>query len=70
VYYICLIGGEKVADRGLADPRLAMWAPNIIFGVLAAALLRKAAREQSVTEWTLISAVKTLLRRNAPANPR
>ncbi len=36
VWWICLIGGEKLADRGVVDPWLAMWFPNMItmfFGV-------------------------------------
>lgn len=33
IYWICLIGGENLADRLLLDPVLAMWASNIIIGV-------------------------------------
>ena len=32
IYWICLIGGENMADRLLIDPVLAMWASNIIIG--------------------------------------
>ena len=69
VYYVFLIGGEKVADRGLVAPGVAMWAPNVIFGLLALFMLRKAAREQSsgMTLWTW---TKQLFRRNAIPNPR
>lgn len=31
LYWFALIGGEKLADRGLVDPSLAMWLGNIIF---------------------------------------
>ncbi|RPI65654.1 MAG: LptF/LptG family permease, partial [Ignavibacteriae bacterium] len=31
VYWISLIGGEKLADRGLLDPSIAMWLGNAIF---------------------------------------
>jgi len=51
VYYVCLIGGEKLADRGFTSPFLAMWAPNLVFGVFAIVLLRKAAREQSTWDF-------------------
>lgn len=51
VYYVCLIGGEKLADRELASPLLAMWVPNIIFGVLALFFIRKASMEQSRAHW-------------------
>lgn len=70
VYYVCLIGGEKVADRGIINPAAAMWAPNVIFGVMSIILLRSAAKEQSVFGWTLVSAIKTIFRRNAAPNPR
>ncbi len=33
-YWVCLIGGEKLADRGILDPWLAMWLGNIVIGVL------------------------------------
>ncbi|MCI0452899.1 MAG: LptF/LptG family permease [Candidatus Latescibacteria bacterium] len=70
VYYVCLIGGEKLADRGFADPFLAMWAPNLIFGALAIVFLRKAAREQALADWTWVSVLRSLFRRHATANPR
>lgn len=34
IYWICLIGGEKLADRGFMSPVLSMWMGNIIIGVL------------------------------------
>lgn len=33
IYWICLIGGENLADRLLLNPVLAMWASNIIIGI-------------------------------------
>jgi lipopolysaccharide export system permease protein len=30
LYYAGLIGGERIANRGLLDPALAMWLPNLI----------------------------------------
>jgi len=35
-YWIALIGGEKLADRGFMDPSLAMWLGNIFFAVVGA----------------------------------
>lgn len=32
IYWICLIGGENMADRLVISPYLAMWASNIIIG--------------------------------------
>ncbi len=34
VYYVGLIGGETLANRLIISPALAMWAPNIVFGLL------------------------------------
>lgn len=70
VYYVCLIGGEKLADRGITTPFLAMWAPNLVFGALSIFLLRKAAREQALADWTWLSMLRSLFRRHATANPR
>lgn len=33
IYWICLIGGENLADRLIISPEIAMWASNIIIGV-------------------------------------
>lgn len=32
-YYLCLIGGEQLADRRYAAPWIAMWLPNIVLGL-------------------------------------
>jgi lipopolysaccharide export system permease protein len=69
VYYICLIGGEKLADRGFLSPVFAMWSPNILFGALAVLLLWNAARERTVTEWNFAILLKPF-RRNAATNSR
>ncbi len=34
LYYVALIGGEKLADRQFLSPALAMWSPNILFGLV------------------------------------
>ncbi|HEX6790732.1 MAG TPA: LptF/LptG family permease, partial [Candidatus Krumholzibacteria bacterium] len=69
VYYVCLIGGEKLADRGFTTPFLAMWSPNLVFGAMAVVLLRKAASEQALFERPRLL-TRAFFRRHAPANPR
>jgi lipopolysaccharide export system permease protein len=32
-YYLCLVGGEELANRLLLPPWLAMWLPNLVLGV-------------------------------------
>jgi lipopolysaccharide export system permease protein len=34
VYYVCLIGGESLANRLIISPFWAMWTPNVIFTAL------------------------------------
>jgi len=34
VYWMCMIGGEEFADRGLLSPLVAMWLGNAIIGVI------------------------------------
>jgi lipopolysaccharide export system permease protein len=38
LYYLCLVGGEELADRQLLSPVLAMWMANIIMGAAGTAL--------------------------------
>lgn len=33
-FYVALIGGEHLADRELLSPFWAMWAPNVLFGII------------------------------------
>ena len=70
VYYVCLIGGEKLADRGFVTPFFAMWTPNLGFGALSLLLLRKAASEQAFFEWSPPLFLRAVFRRHATANPR
>jgi lipopolysaccharide export system permease protein len=46
IYWMFLIGGEELADRGYLAPALAMWAPNLFFGLLGLVLLRRTALDR------------------------
>ncbi len=48
IYWTFLIGGEDLADRGLVSPAIAMWAPNILLGILGVFLVRAEMRSHSV----------------------
>lgn len=39
VYWIFLISGEKLADRAVIAPWVAMWSPNIVIGLIGIALM-------------------------------
>ena len=47
VYWAGLIGGENLADNGVAPPWLVMWIPNIIFGAAGLVLLARMGRESA-----------------------
>jgi len=52
LYWACLIGGEKLADRGYLEPWIGMWAANLILGVLGVYLTLRTARENLFIDWT------------------
>jgi lipopolysaccharide export system permease protein len=58
-YYLCLVGGEELANRLLLPPWLAMWLPNIVLGTWGVlATLR------SIELWPLHTPGVLALRRN------
>ena len=42
-YYLCLAGGEELADRRILSPWFAMWVPNIVIGAIGVYLTLRAA---------------------------
>ena len=59
VYYLFLIGGEKLADRGRLDPALAMWMANIVLTSIGIPVLIRTVRESSLLSFTLRPRVPT-----------
>ena len=47
IYWMFLIGGEELADRGYIAPTLAMWAPNLVFTAAGWGLLRLVAFDRA-----------------------
>jgi lipopolysaccharide export system permease protein len=47
VYWVGLIGGENLADQGLAPPSLGMWFPNVVFAVLGVLLISRMGHESA-----------------------
>lgn len=41
IYYLVLIGAETMGMRGTLPPALAMWTPNVVFGILGIIMLIK-----------------------------
>jgi lipopolysaccharide export system permease protein len=55
LYYIGLIAGEPLAQRGTLSPFVAMWASNIVFGIVGLFLLSRLGRETASSrgsDWT------------------
>ncbi len=64
LYWACLIGGEKLADRGLIAPWTGMWAANIVLGVLGVYLIMRVLSERSSLGLSL-RPILNLFRKNA-----
>jgi lipopolysaccharide export system permease protein len=58
IYYMFLISGEKLADRRLVSPWLAMWMPNIILLAAALFLLHATVREAQTINWSRFNPLK------------
>lgn len=54
VYWICLIGGEKLADRRLLNPFLGMWMANFIIGALGIFLTYRMNKEQIMIDFSFL----------------
>ena len=63
LYWACLIGGEKLADRGYLDPWIGMWIANVMLGFLGMYLTVRSARESLTIDWAF-------MRRFVPKNWR
>ncbi|SVA57266.1 uncharacterized protein METZ01_LOCUS110120 [marine metagenome] len=46
IYYILMIGGEDLADRGILTPMVGVWSPNAILLIIATYLMLHTVREQ------------------------
>jgi len=58
IYYVFLIGGEKLADRRYVAPWLAMWLPNIVFSIVSIGLIHMVVNETKTINWKKINLLK------------
>lgn len=65
-YYLCLVGGEKLSDRGLLAPWLAMWSGNILLLVAGVPFFLRSVRETSYLRLRWPAPLRRLVERNAP----
>lgn len=54
VYWAFLIGGEKLADRGLLSPFWGMWSANFVLGILGIYVTVKSGREAITLDFSWI----------------
>jgi lipopolysaccharide export system permease protein len=47
IYWVGLIGGERMADRGTVGPFLAMWLPNLVFLFVGGLMVRGMGKQAS-----------------------
>jgi len=64
LYWIALIGGEKLADRGILSPAVAMWLGNFVMLVIGILVTLKVNYELNLTQW-----VKNLFAKSARRKP-
>jgi lipopolysaccharide export system permease protein len=53
LYWACLIGGEKLADRDIVSPFVGMWSANIIVGAIGVYLTARSAKETLLIDWSV-----------------
>jgi lipopolysaccharide export system permease protein len=65
IYWVFLIGGEDLAERGFLGPAVAMWSPNVLMGALGLFLLWRQTRSALAIPW---DKVLKIFRRNTPTS--
>lgn len=53
LYWACLIGGEKLADRAILSPFWGMWVANMLIGMLGIYLTYRVGRETVLIDWSI-----------------
>jgi lipopolysaccharide export system permease protein len=54
LYWASLIGGEKLADRGIIPPWIGMWIADIVLGIIGIYLTIRLARETPTVNWSAL----------------
>ncbi len=65
VYYVGLIGGETLADKGYLPPWLAMWAANIMLALIGLVLAARMGRESATSRGGDLGEMMAALRAKA-----
>lgn len=59
IYYLCLLGGEKLSDRGFMDPALAMWSGNILLLGMGIPLFIRSLRESAPFDFSWLQVIRS-----------
>lgn len=65
-YWICLVAGEALGDRGVLHPWLAMWLPNLVFLGLGVLFIYRAVNDIGISSRGVVSAVLRFFTREGP----
>jgi lipopolysaccharide export system permease protein len=69
LYWAFLIGGEKLADRGIIPPIIGMWAANFLLTILGIILTVRTNKESVTIQFTLLNKIlPKRLRQNLQTN--
>lgn len=63
LYYVGLVSGEELADRGILSPLLGMWGPNMLLLLVGIYLFVHAEREMPFVEWYWVRGLLQRLRK-------
>lgn len=69
IHYICLVGGERFADRGLVSPAVAMWTPDVLVSLIGLWLIRMNGYETLLLRLDWWDGLRAKLRRRTSVEP-
>ncbi len=55
LYWVFLIVGEELGNRGMVRPWISMWAPNLIVGAAGVLLMIRVVHEQTIFRWESVA---------------
>lgn len=62
IYYLVLVTGKTLGEKGLIPPAAAMWIPNAVFLLAGLYLFRQTAEEERLAIFRIVPAIATRLR--------
>jgi len=66
-HYICLVGGERFADRGIVSPEVAMWTPDVVVSLIGTWLIYMNGHETLFLRLDWIEALQRRVGRSSTA---